>query len=252
MKILKIVMIDVEKYVKDQIAVFQANEALEKRLESRERRPGRGKEGDLFYGPYLIISREKGAGGNTVARLVGKRLGWQVFDNEIVDEIAKEAHVRRQLIESLDERDQATIQDIIDQLLNPGEIGTSDYLIYLKQVVLTLGHQGDVIIVGHGARFILPGQFGLCVRMVAPIEVRIRRIADKARLSLEAARVEVERIDRERVKLVHRHFGHDVTDPLSHDLIINTAAINVEAAAEIVITALQRKLGVQIKESGQK
>jgi hypothetical protein len=39
---------------------------------------------------------------------------------------------------------------------------------------------------------------------------------------------------------------------LSHDLIINTSALSVEAAAEIVITALQRKLGVQIKESGQK
>jgi len=51
------------------------------------------------------------------------------------------------------------------------------------------------------------------------------------------------------VKLVRRHFGHDVTDPLSHDLIINTAAMNIEAAAEIVLTALQRKLGVQIKES---
>ena len=48
-------MIDVEKYVKDQIAVFQANEALEKRLENRERRPGRGKEGDLFYGPFLLF-----------------------------------------------------------------------------------------------------------------------------------------------------------------------------------------------------
>jgi cytidylate kinase len=59
-------------------------------------------------------------------------------------------------------------------------------------------------------------------------------------------------MDRERVQLVHRHFGHDVTDPLSHDLIINTAAMNVEAAAGVVITALQRKLGVQIKESGQK
>jgi cytidylate kinase len=52
--------------------------------------------------------------------------------------------------------------------------------------------------------------------------------------------------------LIRRHFGHNVTDPLSHDLIINTAAINVEAAAEIVITALQRKLGVRLKESGQK
>jgi cytidylate kinase len=245
-------MIDVEEYVKRQIAVFQANELLENRLEYRERRPGRGKEGDLFYGPYLIISREKGAGGNTVARLVGRRLGWQVFNNEIVDEIAQKAHVRRQLIESLDERDRAMIEDAIGQLLNPQEIGTSDYLVYLKQIVLTLGHHGDVIIVGHGARFILPSQFGLSVRMVAPIEARIQRIADKARLSLDAARVEVERIDRERVKLIRRHFGHNVTDPLSHDLIINTAAINVEAAAVIVIKALERKLGVKIKESGQK
>ena len=245
-------MIDVEDFVKMQIAVFQANELLEKRLENRERRSGRGKEGDLFYGPYLIISREKGAGGNTVARLVGRRLGWQVFNNEIVDEIAQKAHVRRQLIESLDERDRAMIEDAIGQLLNPQEIGTSDYLVYLKQIVLTLGHHGDVIIVGHGARFILPSQFGLSVRMVAPIEARIRRIADKAHLSLDAARVEVERIDRERVKLVRRHFGHDVTDPLSHDLIINTAAISVEAAAEVVLTALQRKLGVQFKESGQR
>jgi len=39
---------------------------------------------------------------------------------------------------------------------------------------------------------------------------------------------------------------------LSHDLTINTGAMNVEAAAEVVITALQRKLGVQIKESGPK
>ena len=88
--------------------------------------------------------------------------------------------------------------------------------------------------------------------MVAPIEARIRRIADKEHLSLDAARVEVEKTDRERVKLARRHFGHDVTDPLSHDLIINTAAFNAEAAAEIILTALQRKLGVQIKDSGQK
>ncbi len=88
--------------------------------------------------------------------------------------------------------------------------------------------------------------------MVAPIEVRTRRIADKARLSLKAARVEIERIDRERAKSVRRHFGHDVTDPLSHDLIINTAALSVEAAAEVIVTALQQKLGVRIKGSGRK
>lgn len=83
--------------------------------------------------------------------------------------------------------------------------------------------------------------------MIAPIEARIRRIADKASLSLDAARVQVERTDRERVRLVRRHFGHNVADPLTYDLTINTAAMSIEAAAEVAITALQRKLGVQIK-----
>jgi len=169
-----------------------------------------------------------------------------------VDEIAKKANVRRRLIESLDERDQSTIQGITGQLLTGQEIDQSEYLGLLKQIVLTLGHHGDVIIVGRGARYILPGQFGLSVRMVAPIESRIRRIADNARLSLAAARFEVERVDRERVKWVRRNFGRNVADPLSHDLTVNTAEINVEAAAEVVITALQRKLGVQIKASRQK
>jgi cytidylate kinase len=179
-------------------------------------------------------------------------LGWQVFNHQIVDEIAKKANVRRQLIESLDERDQSRIQGIIGQLLTGEEIDQSEYLVLLKQIVLTLGHHGDVIIVGRGARYILPSQFGLSVRMVAPIETRIRRMADSERLSLAAARVEIERVDRERVKLVRRNFRHNVADPLSHDLTINTAEINVEAAAGVVITALQRKLGVQIKASRQK
>lgn len=234
-------MIDVERFVKSQIAAFQSKA----RLENRERRLGRGKEGDLSYGPYLTVSREKGAGGNAIARLVGTRLGWPVFDNEIVDEIAQKAHVRRQLIESLDEHDRELIEDIISQMLNPEDPGISSYLRCLKQVVLTLGHQGDVVIVGHGARFILPGKFGLGVRVVAPIEARSQRIADKAQLSLKAARVEIEKADHERANLARRQFGHDVTDPLNHDLIINTAAMSVEAAAEVVITALQKKLSMK-------
>jgi len=240
-------MIDVEDYVKKQIAAFQAHESQERRLERPERRPGRGTEGKLSYGPYLLISREKGAGGNAVAQRVGTRLGWPVFDDKIVDKIAQEARVSRELIESLDERDQATIRDLIGRLLDPRKLGTSGYLGYLKQTVLTLGHQGDVIIVGHAAQYILPSRFGLCVRMVAPVEERIRRVADRVRLSLEAARVEVGRIDRERATLARRQFGHNSGDPLSYDLTINTAAINLEAAAEVVITALRQKLGVPMK-----
>ena len=108
-------MIDIEDVVRKQIALYRAYDIREE----REERAGRGKEGKLSYGPYLLISREKGAGGSAVGELAAKRLGWQVFDKEIVDAIAQQAHVRRELIESLDEREQATIQDAIGRLLHP-------------------------------------------------------------------------------------------------------------------------------------
>jgi Cytidylate kinase-like family len=241
-------MIDIEDVVRKQIALYRAYDT---RAE-RERRPGRGKEGKLSYGPYLLISREKGAGGSAVGQLVGKRLGWQVFDNEIIDAIAQKANVRRELIESLDERDRTTLEDAIGQLLHPQAIGTAGYLAGLQEILLTLGHQGDVVIVGRGAEYVLPSHFGLRVRMVAPVEERVRRIASRENLSLKAARDEVERSDRARTSFVRRQFGHNAVDPLNHDVTINTAELTVEAAAEVVLTALQRKLEVQLRGRGQK
>jgi cytidylate kinase len=241
-------MIDIEDAVRAQIAIYQASDVQA----NREQRAGRGKDGKLAYGPYLLISREKGAGGSAVSQLAGKRLGWQVFDSELVDAIAEKAHVRRELIESLDERARATIQDVVNQLLRPQSISTPSYQAHLREILLTLGHQGDVVIVGRGAEYVLPSPFGLRVRMVAPVEVRVRRIASRENLSLKAARVEVESSNRERKTLIRRHFGHDSADPLNHDVTINTAELTIEVATEIVLTALQRKLEVQLKGRGRK
>jgi hypothetical protein len=235
-------MIDVEDMVRKQIALYQAYD-----IRDQAKRAGRGKEGKLSYGPYLLISREKGAGGSAVGHLAGKRLGWQVFDNEIVDAIAQKARVRRELIESLDERDRATIHDAVNRLLHPQPLDTSGYLTNLHEILFTLGHQGDVVIVGRGAQFVLPSEFGLRVRMIAPVDVRVQRIATGDNLSLKAARVAVENSDRERAALTRRHFGQNVLDPINQDLTINTAELTVEAATEVVLAGLQQKLAVAIK-----
>jgi hypothetical protein len=238
-------MIDIEDLVRKQIALYRAYDI---RADHQERL-GRGKEGKLSFGPYLLVSREKGAGGSAVAQLAGKRLGWQVFDKEIVDAIAQKANVRRELIESLDERVRTTIQDAVARLLDPQIIETTGYLTHLHEVLLTLGHQGDVVIVGRGADYILPSQFGLRVRLVAPLEVRVRRIASEEDISLKAARAAVEKSDRERRTLARRYFHQDVSDPLSQDLTVNTAELTLEAATEVVLAAVQRKLALPVKAS---
>jgi hypothetical protein len=235
-------MINIEDFIRKRLALYRAYE-----IRANRERPGRGREGKLSYGPYLLISREKGAGGSAVGQLAGKRLGWQVFDNEIVDAIAQKANVRRELIESLDERYRAMIQDTVERWLNPKSIGKSGYLAHLREILLTLGHQGDVVIVGRGAQYALPSQFGLRVRMVAPVEVRVRRIANRENMSLDRARKAIKKSDRERTRLAFKEYRRILTDPLDYDVTINSAELTVEDATNVVLNALQRKLAVKLK-----
>lgn len=228
-----------EQLIEQQIRRWE----LARRQRKQQERPGRGKLGRLYFGPYVLISREKGAGGHEVANLIAQRLGWQVFDRQIVDAIAKRTQMRQQLIESLDERTRGGLEEFLRHVLTR-EIGTTDYLIHLRQVLLTLGQQGDIVIVGRGAEYILPHQFALRTRMVAPFDVRVERIAKAEGLVPDAAHAVVGKVDQERMDFIRSHFQQDARDPLNYDLVVNTGALSVEGTAEIVMTSLKQKLGI--------
>src|SRR5262245_25448693 len=53
----------------------------------------------------ITVSREAGARGSTVARLVGQKIGWTVYDQELLEYIAHEMHLRASVLESLEEKD---------------------------------------------------------------------------------------------------------------------------------------------------
>jgi cytidylate kinase len=228
-----------EQLVEQQMTRWELASNRRKQLE----RPGRGKLGRIYFGPYLLISRDKGAGGRQVANLIGRKLGWQVFDRQIVDAIAQRTRVRQQLVENLDEKTRGGLEEFLRNVLTR-EIGSTDYVLHLRQVLLTLGQQGDVVIVGRAAEYILPGQFGLRVRMVAPFDVRTERIARASGLASEAAHSLVAKVDQERKDFIHNQFQKDVQDPLNYDLVVNTGALTVEGTAEIVLAALKQKPGV--------
>lgn len=237
-------MIDVENFIRKRLALYRAYDIrLERQRQARDGHRDGHQSVRRDYGPYLLISREKGAGGSAVAQRVGALVGWQVFNDEIIDAIAQKARVRRELVESLDERDRTAIHDVVARLLRRQPMGLRDYLAHLQEVLLTLGRQGQVVIVGRSADYVLPSQHGLRVHMVAPLEVRVGRIAHREKLSNKAARAAIAKVDRERKNLARKHYRRDWADPLHHDLTINTAELTVQAVAEIVITSLKQKLG---------
>ncbi len=55
--------------------------------------------------PFTIaLSRETGTGGTLIGRELGDKLGWVVYDDQLLERIAQDMGLRTHLLKSVDER----------------------------------------------------------------------------------------------------------------------------------------------------
>ncbi len=221
-----------------------AMRGIHDRLEATEDAPGRFVKDGVAYGPCLLISRECASGGGRIARLVGERLGWGVFDGELVDEVARLAHERQRLIASVDERFVSVWEHTWQEVLLRTGAVDHVYLYWLRQVILSIAHHGNAVIVGRGAQHLLPPQCALRVRFVAPIEFRARAAAEAGQLPIKDALAKVKAADVAREAFIWKTYHTRADSPFNYDLIVNTGDTGIPAATEIVLGALAAKLGV--------
>lgn len=235
-------MADISNLVERQVRLFE----MKRELERTGQRPPPVTVKEVTYGPCLLMSRECGTSGDEVAELVARRLGWRLFNREIVDEISQRAHVRKQLVESVDEHVRSRWRRILHPYAEREGISTETYQYYLHEVLLALGHQGDVVIIGRGAQYVLPPECALRVRMTDRLENRIRHLGESRRLEPGEAAEFVRHCDADREGFLHKTFHQDARDPLNYDLVVNTGSMSVETVVEVVLVALERKLGVRV------
>lgn len=199
--------------------------------------------------PVICTSRECGALGGRIGRLVAERLGFGFYAQELVDQIAKQAHVRRKVVESLDERRRRGVARWLDELVQIGRFTPSDYMNNLTELVLTLGRHGKSVIVGRGAFLLLDQHETLRVRFQAPLEWRIDQVAKKWDIPRADARATVIRVDAERVEFYRETFNIDVRDKQHFDLLVDTSTATEEASAAVVVRAFQARFGAHASET---
>jgi cytidylate kinase len=191
--------------------------------------------------PLITISREAGANGTSLGRLVARKLGFELWDQELVHRVAEEKGAPEALFAAVDERARNRIQDLLAGILM-GDVGTeTEYLASLGRVFHSIAEHGSAVIIGRGAHFVLGPNEALRVRVVAPLDDRARVIAGTRRLGEREARAEVERIDQERTLFNRHHYGRNVADPAFYDVIVNTGSFQLESAAEVVVAAYRAK-----------
>jgi cytidylate kinase len=213
----------------------------------------------------VTVSREYGSGGGEIAKRLALRLGWQLVDHEMVAAVARELGLSAAEAAEHDERAKGFFDRLLfgmqsietNVLVNPPLARETDGRAFheaLCRVVRAAVDAGPCVIVGRGAQRILANRRDvLHLRVVAPLDLRVRYVARRESVGDDAARARIAAKERDRARYMQVHYQCSPDDPHLYDLVINTGILSLDDAAELVMRALALKgtcLGVPESELG--
>lgn len=207
----------------------------------------------------LIIDREFGAGGSTIAAKAAARLGWNLLDQKLTHEIARLANIPPEDCRRREERADPWLQRLVNIIwrgsfernLPPPDmtvLNTDRLVALVQQVVEQAIATGPCVVVGRGAPYFLRDRADtFCVFLYASRERRYRRVL--ARTGNEAQAIElVDTMDEERRRFVKHQFGHEWPNRHLFHAMLNTA-IGDDGTVEAILHLLNA--ANKTEEAGQ-
>jgi cytidylate kinase len=189
----------------------------------------------------VAISREAGARGSTIGNRAAQKLGWQIYNQELLEYIAQEGAFRQNVVDNLGPEAAQWAEQRLQELLREQNLSQHPSIMDLARIILALGAQGEVVIVGRGAGCILPSVSTLNVRIVAPLPDRIAYMSQWLRLTEREAAEEVRRRDTRRAEFIPTHFHRQPGDIYQYDLILNSSLLGEDLAANLIAKAARFK-----------
>jgi len=215
--------------------------------------------------PVITLSRQFGAGGAAIGRLLARRFEAEYLDRDVVFEAARRAGIPEGIAHELDERTPGWVTRLgmafvaaYPEAISPdtaGETavpGDEDRVARLtRDVIVEAADRGNAVIVGRGGAFVLRDRPQvLHVQLIASLEARVRY----CRMRVEELDVPeppddaslarlCQRVDAARGEYLRRHFGVDWRDPSHYHLVLDTGRLGLEATAALVTTAADRLAG---------
>lgn len=193
-------------------------------------------------GPWVTVSMQLGSGGGELAVAIAARLGWQMFNKELLQATANRMHVREGILSRLDGHATGALQDYLEHLFVPDYPGRPAYIREMMAVLWTVAREGHAVIVGRGANWLLDPSDGLRVRVIAPVDMRVDRLVGAGLFSAADAQRRIKEDDADRAAFIRQAFRKDIDDAFGYDLILNRGTLEHEAAVDSVLAALARKL----------
>jgi cytidylate kinase len=175
----------------------------------------------------ITISRGSMSGGEALANSLSTALGYPILGRDVLVAAAKK----------LDVSEETLTQKIVR---GPGvwESLTSNRRLYVVAVQAALAEhldKGNLVYHGHAGHLLLKGlPTVLRVRLIAPLEMRVRSVMERQHLNREAAVDYIARVDHERIRWTQFIYGVDWSDPSLYDLVINMENMSMQTACAMI------------------
>ncbi len=208
-----------------------------------------GKPAASAVWPFITISKQYGCEGFKLANLLAKRpnlaspapIPWVVMGKEVVEEIAEKKGDTAKFVDALNTSCRSFIRQTIESLLGGRP---TEYQAYetLAEVHTAFAGAGRVILLGCGGGIVCGGvEAGVHVRLIAPLSWRAKKIATERKIDAHEAEAIAVREERQREAFVRDFTGEGVADPPRHDVVFNSAQVEIETVAEAIFSMMKNK-----------
>ncbi len=191
-------------------------------------------------GPLITISREYGCFAQEIAESLADALNrksdgthktkpWNIISKEILSRSAEELKAKPEQIEHIFVgREMGFFEEVVGSVIKNYYVKNSTIIKTVKNVIRSYAWEGNVIVIGRASCVIAADiEKSLHIKLVAPLDYRIKRIAEKYRLSRKDAAVQVNHVDESR-KLFMDFFAGSKPEMEFYDIIINRARFHKE------------------------
>jgi hypothetical protein len=197
----------------------------------------------------LLIDREFGAGGMTIAEMLSRRLHWKLFDDELSQEIARLAKIPVEICRKREERKDPFLHRLINliwrgsfdrNLPSPdlAILDTDRLVSIVEQVVKKAAETRPCIMVGRGAPYFLRDRTDiLSIFLYASRELKYHRVLKRVGGNEKEAIELVDTQDEDRRKFIKHYFGHDWPHRQLYHAMFNTG-IGDENTVESILHLL--------------
>ncbi len=183
----------------------------------------------------VTISRLLGAYGDIIAPIVARRMGLSLIGRDQLHELAQGCDPEFTDICSIYETEHGP--HFFERIF----FDRPSYTSVFEALTFEQASRGNVGIVGRGALIILREVPGVArVRIVAPKDIRVKRIMERLNFSKEEAEDYAHKYDHERENLVRSIFQSDPQDWSLYDVIVNTERFSAGDAAQLVMDAVEK------------